>query len=68
MRRKITPTLGMCICPRDEEHDLANEKTMVYRIIHDFYLPQVSTLRMPKIFGMTASPVDARVDIVRAAQ
>ena len=36
-------------------------------IIKDFYLQQSKDGPLPKIFGMTASPVDAKVDIKKAA-
>lgn len=39
-----------------------------HRIIRDFYIPQGNPVKRPKIFGMTASPVDARVDVVKAAK
>lgn len=49
----------------DEAHHA--KKNHVYaRIIRDFYLQEPEESR-PKIFGMTASPVDARVDVVQAA-
>ncbi|KAA8904644.1 hypothetical protein FN846DRAFT_21763 [Sphaerosporella brunnea] len=49
----------------DEAHHA--KKNHVYaRIIKDFYEPLPTEFR-PKIFGMTASPVDARVDVVEAA-
>ena len=38
------------------------------RIIKDFYLAEPELAKRPKIFGMTASPVDARVDVVKAAK
>ena len=38
------------------------------RIIKDFYVPEDDSLKRPKVFGMTASPVDAREDIVKAAK
>ncbi len=38
------------------------------RIIKDFYLDVPDLAKRPKVFGMTASPVDARVDVVRAAK
>ena len=48
----------------DEAHHA--KKNHVYaRIIKDFYLAEPADVR-PKIFGMTASPVDARVDDVVA--
>ncbi|EWC48641.1 hypothetical protein DRE_01863 [Drechslerella stenobrocha 248] len=37
------------------------------RIMREFYEPEPIATR-PRIFGMTASPVDARVDVVKAAQ
>lgn len=39
-----------------------------YRIIKDFYLAELDPAERPKIFGMTASPVDAREDVVKAAK
>ena len=39
-----------------------------YRIIKDFYITLNEPAKRPKIFGMTASPVDARVDPVQAAK
>lgn len=41
---------------------------IVIRIIKDFYIPLEKPAKVPKIFGMTASPVDARVDVVKAAK
>lgn len=38
------------------------------RIIKDFYLAELDPAERPKIFGMTASPVDAREDVVKAAK
>ena len=38
-------------------------------IIKDYYLEAPkSGMRVPRIFGMTASPVDAKVDVVEAAE
>ena len=39
-----------------------------YRIIKDYYVTQEDPAKRPKIFGMTASPVDARQDVVQAAK
>ena len=39
-----------------------------YRIIKDFYFAETDRSRRPKVFGMTASPVDAKVDVVQAAK
>ena len=50
----------------DEAHHA--KKNHVYaRIIRDFYDAELGD-KKPKIFGMTASPVDARVDVVSAAK
>lgn len=50
----------------DEAHHA--KKNHVYaRIVKDFYI-DVHASRRPKIFGMTASPVDARVDVKKAAE
>ena len=38
------------------------------RIIKDFYLAELDPTKRPKVFGMTASPVDAKVDVVQAAK
>lgn len=38
------------------------------RIMKDFYITHDDPARRPKIFGMTASPVDAREDVVKAAK
>jgi len=38
------------------------------RIIKDFYASQDGTCLQPKIFGMTASPVDAQTNISKAAR
>lgn len=63
MQRKTTDTLGESSinCSR------CNRLTLS-RIIKDFYLAQNDPTKRPKIFGMTASPVDARVDVVQAAK
>lgn len=52
----------------DEAHH--TKKNHPYaRIIKDYYATQEGTdLRLPRIFGMTASPVDARVDVKVAAR
>ncbi len=34
----------------------------------DFYLAEEDHTKRPRIFGMTASPVDAKVDVVKAAK
>jgi endoribonuclease Dicer len=38
------------------------------RIIKDYYLAESDMSLRPKIFGMTASPVDAMTDLLIAAQ
>ncbi|EME40959.1 hypothetical protein DOTSEDRAFT_56023 [Dothistroma septosporum NZE10] len=49
----------------DEAHH--TKKNHAYaRIIKDFYIPEQRELR-PRIFGMTASPIDAKVDVIQAA-
>lgn len=59
---KMTDVNLLCF---DECHHA--KKNHVYaRIIQDFYLNEPPQNR-PKVFGMTASPVDARVDVVDAA-
>ncbi|PWW79995.1 hypothetical protein C7212DRAFT_355951 [Tuber magnatum] len=49
----------------DEAHH-AKKRHSFARIIKDFYLPEPENTR-PKIFGMTASPVGSRTDVVHAA-
>lgn len=39
-----------------------------HRIIKDYYITQADPIKRPKIFGMTASPVDARQDVIQAAK
>ena len=50
----------------DEAHHAKKDHTYA-RIIKDFYAAAPQGTILPKIFGMTASPVDARVDVKRAA-
>jgi endoribonuclease Dicer len=50
----------------DEAHHAKKDHTYA-RIIKDFYAQQEKHHLRPKIFGMTASPVDARVDVRKAA-
>ncbi|WEW60952.1 Dicer-like protein 1 [Emydomyces testavorans] len=49
----------------DEAHHAKKDHPYA-RIVKDFYLKEAGSKR-PKIFGMTASPVDAKVDVVKAA-
>lgn len=41
---------------------------MCDRIIKDFYIPELKPEKKPRIFGMTASPVDANEDVIHAAR
>lgn len=50
----------------DEAHHAKKDHAYA-RIIKDFYAREPSDSRRPRIFGMTASPVDARVDVRKAA-
>lgn len=51
----------------DEAHHTKKDHPYA-RIIKDFYAAEEShDLRLPRIFGMTASPVDAQVDVRQAA-
>ncbi|KAI9742680.1 MAG: Dicer-like protein 1 [Claussenomyces sp. TS43310] len=50
----------------DEAHH-AKKNHAYARIIKDFYAAEQGESHRPKIFGMTASPVDARVDVKKAA-
>ncbi|MCJ1283293.1 Dicer-like protein 1 [Xylographa opegraphella] len=51
----------------DEAHHAKKNHTYA-RIIKDFYIAEPDLNKRPKIFGMTASPVDAKVDVVQAAR
>ncbi|KAI9797134.1 MAG: Dicer-like protein 1 [Piccolia ochrophora] len=51
----------------DEAHH-AKKNHPYARIIKDFYLAESDVAKRPNIFGMTASPVDAKVDVVDAAK
>lgn len=37
------------------------------RIVKDFYIAETDRAARPRIFGMTASPIDAKTDVVQAA-
>jgi endoribonuclease Dicer len=50
----------------DEAHH-AKKNHSYARIIKDFYDEEENRANLPKIFGMTASPVDARTDVGKAA-
>lgn len=50
----------------DEAHH-AKKGHAYAQIIKDFYLPDSKGPSRPRIFGMTASPVDAKVDVRQAA-
>jgi endoribonuclease Dicer len=50
----------------DEAHHAKKDHAYA-RIIKDFYVQQERHVVLPKIFGMTASPVDTRVDVKKAA-
>ena len=63
MQRKITLMQG-----RPTHFSTYPNKLTLDRIIKDFYLTESDLSRRPKIFGMTASPVDAKVDVVQAAK
>ncbi|KAF2772908.1 dsRNA-specific nuclease [Teratosphaeria nubilosa] len=49
----------------DEAHH-AKKNHAYARIVKDFYVHEESALR-PRIFGMTASPIDAKTDVAQAA-
>lgn len=50
----------------DEAHHAKKDHAYA-RIIKDFYVTQEKHLLLPKIFGMTASPVDSKTDVRKAA-
>lgn len=49
----------------DEAHHTKKNHSYA-RIVKDFYIPAEQTVR-PRIFGMTASPIDAKTDVKQAA-
>ncbi|KAF2083173.1 dicer-like protein 1 [Saccharata proteae CBS 121410] len=51
----------------DEAHH-AKKGHSYAKIIKDYYVPTEDLSKRPKIFGMTASPVDANVDVRHAAR
>ncbi|ODH44998.1 dicer-like protein 1 [Paracoccidioides brasiliensis] len=51
----------------DEAHHTKKDHPYA-RIVKDFYLQMTESQHRPKIFGMTASPVDAKVDVVTAVK
>lgn len=57
------PTQGL-----REPYSVSPSNLTHFRIIKDFYISEVDPLKRPKVFGMTASPVDAREDVVKAAK
>lgn len=50
----------------DEAHHAKKDHAYA-RIIKDYYLTETTPDARPKIFGMTASPVDSKSDVVRTA-
>ncbi|KAF3903015.1 hypothetical protein ABW20_dc0109555 [Dactylellina cionopaga] len=56
----------ICLLVFDECHHTKKQHAYA-RIMREFYEPEREENR-PRIFGMTASPVDARVEVVKAAQ
>ncbi|KAI9679405.1 MAG: Dicer-like protein 1 [Caeruleum heppii] len=58
---------GINLLVFDEAHHAKKDHAYA-RIIKDFYLSEEDQSKRPKIFGMTASPVDAKVDVVTAAK
>ncbi|KAI9794454.1 MAG: Dicer-like protein 1 [Peltula sp. TS41687] len=51
----------------DEAHHAKKDHAYA-RIMREFYLTDIDPQKRPRIFGMTASPVDAKVDVVKAAK
>jgi len=50
----------------DEAHHAKKDHSFA-RIMKDFYITETDPAARPRIFGMTASPVDAKTDIAQAA-
>lgn len=57
---------GINLLVFDEAHH-AKKNHAYARIIKDFYAQAKDSSTRPRVFGMTASPVDARVDVQKAA-
>lgn len=51
----------------DEAHH-AKKGHPYARIMRDFYITELEKSKRPRVFGMTASPVDAKVDVIQAAK
>jgi endoribonuclease Dicer len=51
----------------DEAHHAKKEHPFA-RIMRDFYITEPDKTKRPRVFGMTASPVDAKVDVIQAAK
>lgn len=51
----------------DEAHHTKKEHPYA-KIMRDFYITESDHTKRPRIFGMTASPVDAKVDVLQAAR
>ena len=50
----------------DEAHH-AKKNHAYARIIKDYYLTETEEASRPRVFGMTASPIDAKIDVAQAA-
>lgn len=62
MRRRTTPMLGESVTPA------WIQKLTHSSIIKDFYLSSKEGKHRPRVFGMTASPVDAKMDVTQVAE
>ena len=51
----------------DEAHH-AKKDDPYAKIMREFYATEVELSKRPRVFGMTASPVDAKVDVIEAAR
>lgn len=51
----------------DEAHHAKKEDPYA-KIMQDFYFREYDKSKRPRVFGMTASPVDAKVDVFQAAR
>jgi len=51
----------------DEAHHAKKDHSYA-KIMREFYEAEIELCKRPRVFGMTASPVDAKVDVVEAAR
>ena len=67
MRRRTMLTLGVLSPAVSFTHKVQFRADAGLRIIKDFYLTETDAASKPRVFGMTASPIDAKSDVIQAA-